>query len=246
MALTGLLPVAHSFACFLTARSNEQIYNNATEGTKVIYVGSLAGLLPGGPGHSHQAVRDISAMGTMPGMSLIEPCSEEQTRQALEWAVDEAAGPVYLRLVTVPWELGFEPEPEPLVPGRGQVVRNGEDGSFVAAGPVMLSQAWAAAEILAGAGLSYAVVALPWLRDVDGEWLADVAPGPLICLDNHNVVGGQGDAVLRALAGTGRPVLRLGVTSVPVCGENREVLQAHGLDAESIAHRLRARVPSRT
>src|SRR5205085_9178743 len=67
MARRGVLPAVHSFACFLAARPNEQIYNQASERSKVIYVGSLAGLLPGGPGHSHQSVRDISALGGVPG-----------------------------------------------------------------------------------------------------------------------------------------------------------------------------------
>ena len=50
LALKGKLPIVHSFACFLSTRPNEQIYNNATERTKVIYHASLAGLLPAGPG----------------------------------------------------------------------------------------------------------------------------------------------------------------------------------------------------
>ena len=66
LALRGYLPIVHSFACFLAARPNEQIYNQCSESTKAIYVGSLAGLLPGGPGHSHQCVRDISALGAVP------------------------------------------------------------------------------------------------------------------------------------------------------------------------------------
>jgi transketolase len=248
MALSGLVPFVHSFACFLTTRPNEQIYNNATEGTKVVYVGSLAGLVPAGPGHSHQSVRDISAMGAMPGMALVEPCSEEQARQVTEWAASDAKGPVYMRLVTVPWPLGFVFDPEPLAVGRGQVVRQGEDGTLVAAGPVMLSQAWKAAELLAVAGVEYAVVALPWLRDIDGEWLGGIAgERPVVCLDNHYVDGGQGDAVLRAIAeiGSGAPVIRLGVESVPECGENDAVLHAHGLDAISIADRVKATLPSR-
>src|SRR5262245_12960405 len=57
LALRGMLPVVHSFACFLTTRANEQIYNNATERKKIIYTATLAGAVPGGPGHSHQSVR---------------------------------------------------------------------------------------------------------------------------------------------------------------------------------------------
>src|SRR3954469_522502 len=171
MALAGLLPVVHSFACFLSTRPNEQIYNNATEGTKVIYAGSLAGLVPGGPGHSHQSVRDISALGAMPRMALIEPFSENEVRAAVRWAVHSAPGSVYIRLVSVPWALGFDPPPcDQLLEGRGTVLRPAGDVLFVGAGPVMVEGAWHAAELLAAEGIEAGVVALPWLRDVDGAW----------------------------------------------------------------------------
>ena len=251
MALAGLLPVVHSFACFLSTRPNEQIYNNATERTKVIYVGSLAGLVPGGPGHSHQSVRDISALGAVPGMALIEPFSEDEVRAAVDWAVHRAPGSVYLRLVSVPWALGFAPPRiEELVPGRGTVLREGGEGVFVAAGPVMVAAAWRAAALLAQDGYEAGVVALPWLRDVDGSWLADVAGNAQIfCLDNHYVVGGQGDAVLAALAAeapeAAARVRKIGVTSVPKSGGNDEVLRAHELDAEGIRRQLAAHLPSR-
>jgi transketolase len=244
MALGGLLPAVHSFACFLSTRPNEQIYNNATEGTRIIYAGSLAGLVPGGPGHSHQSVRDISALGAMPGMALVEPMSEYEAELAVRWAVRDAAGPVYIRLVSLPWALPFEPpRPNRLEPGRGTQLREGDAGVLVAAGPVMVGQAWLGADALDRRGLHFGVIALPWLRGVDGAWLTRAASGgPIVCLDNHYVDGGQGDAVLAGLSGAraSNPVLKLGVESVPACGTNEEVLREHRLDAESIANRVDA------
>lgn len=231
LALGGLLPVCHSFACFMTPRANEQVYNNATEGTKVVYHGSLVGLVPGGPGHSHQSVRDIALMGSVPGMACIEPATEDEAAAAVRWALREATGPVYIRLVSVPWPLGFDPGPVgELVPGRGRVVRAEGDVVIVCTGPVMASQAWGVADA--------AVVLLPWLRDVDGDWLAEVAAGrPVVVLDNHVVDSGQGSAVRAALNG---PVEVFGVEEVPAGGSNDEVLRHHRLDTASIAERIAA------
>ena len=144
---------------------------------------------------------------------------------------------MYLRVVSVPWELGFAPprRPGPLVPGRGTVVRSGARACVVCTGPVLLSQAVAAAERVG----DVAVVSLPWLRDVDGAWLASVAgDAPLVVLDNHVARGGQGDAVRAALPA--RDVAVWAVAGVPACGTNDEVLRAHGLDAASLAARLEA------
>ena len=74
--------------------------------------------------------------------------------------------------------------------------------------------------------------------------MADGAP--VFCLDNHYVTGGQGDAVVAALARR-RPTrppasIKLGIEEVPRSGENNEVLRAHRLDGESIAEAARARL----
>jgi transketolase len=244
MALAGLIPVVHSFACFLSTRPCEQIFNNASEGTKVVYVGSLAGIVPGGPGHSHQSVRDAALFGSVPGMTVLEPTWEDEAREALRWAVLEAAGPVYIRLVSVPWEVGCDPPPRaPIVPGRGTVLRDGRDGAFVATGPVTVSQAWAACDALAVDGIAFGLIALPWLTGIDGAWLWSViGSGPIVTLDNHVLPGGLGSAVLAALSAdrssTPADVIRIGVEKLPVCGTNDEVIRAHGLDADTLARRV--------
>jgi transketolase len=243
MALRGMLPVVHSFACFLTTRANEHIYNNATERTKIIYVGTLAGVIPGGPGHSHQSVRDISAIGAVPGLTAIEPCSERESRLAIRWAVEQNDASTYLRFVNVPMDLPYAlPASYLLEPGRGVTLRAGADVAIVGYGPMLLTQAWAAADALAVDGVRAAIIDLPWLNRIDDSWVRDaLGTFPLIVtLDNQYVSMGQGTMVAAALARVrvSADVLSLGLTDVPVCGGNAEVLQHHGLDGASIARAI--------
>jgi transketolase len=243
LALRGRLPIVHSFACFLSTRPNEQIYNNATELTKIIYVGSLAGLLPAGPGHSHQSVRDISALAAVPGLTMIEPCCEVEVGLALSYCVNEAQNSSYLRLVSIPCDIPYSlPQGYRLQRGRGVSLRPGRSALAIGYGPLLLSQAWQAAGLLAQRhGIELEIINLPWLNEVDNEWLRSVVSGRthLFTLDNHYVDGGQGQMLLARLAELGLPSSprcgRLGVRTVPACGQNAEVLRAHGLDAAGIA-----------
>ena len=243
LALSGLLPVVHLFACFLSTRPNEQIYNNATERRRIIYVGSLAGLLPGGPGHSHQSVRDIAALGATPGLEMIQPSCEEEVAQAVEYCMEAALASCYLRLVSVPWPVPFSlPVGYRLDRGRGVAITQGEDAILFAYGPEMLSQAYLAAERLRERmGIHLAVVNLPWLNVVDDEWLAGVLArvDQVFTLDDHYVDGGQGQLIASRIAqlGLSHPVIvrQFGIREIPACGQNDEVLRAHRLDAESLA-----------
>lgn len=239
LALSGFLPVAHSFACFLTPRANEQIYNNATERTKVVYVGSLAGVLPGGPGHSHQAVRDIAALGGVPGLTMVEPSCVAAVGPLVEHCLSPETGSAYIRLVSIPVAVPFAYD-EDWQPRRGEgvLIRPGGDVVVIGAGPVLLTEAWHAADTLIDRGISIQLIDLPWLNQVDADWLAGVvADRPVVTIDNHYRGNGQGEMIAAALAAKGHAagVTILGLDEIPVSGTNAEVLEYHRLDRRSLA-----------
>ena len=178
MARHGLVPVVNSFASFLASRANEQIYNQASERTKVVYAMHYAGLIPAGPGKSHQSLRDASLMAAIPGVTVVHPCNAEETRALVEWAVLDADESVAIRLAIGPSPRRIElPEGYAPAAGVGVTLREGADAMLVSYGPVMLHEALTAAELLEERGIDAAVVAMPWLDRVDPDWLAATFTG---------------------------------------------------------------------
>jgi len=242
MARHGLLPVVNSFASFLASRANEQIYNQASEGSKVVYALHYAGLIPAGPGKSHQSVRDVSLLAALPNVAIVQPGSSEEARAVVRWAVDDAAENVAIRLAIGPSPRRIELLELPGV-GCGTVLREGSDGVLLSYGPVMLHEALSAAEWLAREGeLSLRVVAMPWLNRFDLDWLAvEIAPFEhVFVLEDHAPAGGLGDGLRAVLPG--RMVTVFGVEGWPACGTPVEALHYHALDGASLATRVAARV----
>ncbi len=249
LARQGLLPVVNSFASFLASRANEQIYNNASEGTKVVYALHYAGLIPAGPGKSHQSLRDVSLLGALPNMTIVQPANTEETRALLAWAVDEAGENVAIRLAIGPSPRRIElPAAGRLEPGRGTTLLDGDDALVLAYGPVLLHEALTAAEALRAQGTRVQVVNMPWLNRIDPDWLADtVSPfEDVFVVEDHAPVGALGDALLRELARAslldGRAVAVFGVEGWPACGTPPEALAFHGLDGASLAARIGERL----
>ena len=246
MARRGALPIVHSFACFLAARPNEQIYNQCSESSKVVYVGSLAGLLPGGPGHSHQSVRDIAALAACPNLVLAEPSSEAELHAVFDTLLHGTPESAYLRLVSVKWPMPFAyPDAPRAAIGKGWIVRDGADAIVFGYGPWLLANAYAALDqVEETTGLRVRLVNLPWLNRVDPGWLREVIGNrrAVATLDNHYVHGGQGQMLGAAIAALDMEapvrVTSIGVTELPECGTNDEVLQYHGLDVDGLVRQL--------
>ncbi len=241
MARQALLPVVNSFAAFLAARANEQIYNQASEQTKVIYALHYAGLIPAGPGKSHQSIRDVSLLGALPNMTIVQPGNSEETKALLRWAVEDAAENVALRLAIGPSPRRLE-LPDVTV-GRGAVLHEGTEAVLFAYGPVMLNEALTAAERL---GDRVQVVNMPWLNRVDVEWLLDLVEPfeDIFVLEDHAPVGGLGDTVRREPVG--RRVTVFAVEGWPACGTPAEALRFHRLDGVSLAGRIALVLGART
>lgn len=247
LAQKGLLPVVNSFASFLASRANEQIYNNASEKTKIIYALHYAGLIPAGPGKSHQSLRDISLFAALPNCTIIQPCNAEETRMAVEYSVDEAKENVALRFIIGPSPRKIQlPKDYRLIFGKGVSLTEGKDAIMFAYGPVMLHEALLAHELLAERGIGLRVVNLPWLNRVDAGWLEEIVePYELVfVLEDHHPSGALTDHILELLASSkkqplaSRRLIRFAVEGWPACGTPQEALKHHRLDGASLAERV--------
>jgi transketolase len=235
LALSGQTPIVHSFATFLTMRATEQIFNNATEYSRIIYMGFLAGLVPSAPGFSHQAVTDVPIMSSIPGMRVFEPsCGEE-----LRWSIEQALGsdgPSYIRVG------GLEPAASVLaISPYANARRLGSDGVIVSSGPLMTNLALAAAETLYSShGLDIAVYTVTEIcAEPDESSLEELSKAKCVfVLENHNPAFAKYEILRARLSQWGCEVFRLGLAGVPANGGAGEVLEFHELSAKQLVSRL--------
>jgi len=247
LARQGLLPVVNSFASFLASRANEQIYNNASENTKIIYVNHYAGMIPAGPGKSHQSTRDISLLGALPNCEIIQPCNQAETKMVVDYAIDECSVNAVIRLVIGPSPRDIDlPSGYSLKRGLGVVIADGSDAVVIAYGPVMLHEVLIAAKMLATKGISLRIVNMPWLNRCDRTWLTGTVQDmqEIIIVDDHSPVGGLGDFLISEMSESdilqGGKVHKFAVEGYPKFGTPPEALKAHGLDGMSIAERIKS------
>lgn len=245
IARMGLVPVVNTFASFLAARANEQIYNNAGEKTKVVYTCHFSGMIPAGPGKSHQSVRDISLFGALPNVTIIQPCNGKETKLATKYCIEEADENCVLRLVIGPSPEKINlPDNYEFKVGKGTVLKDGKDAILFGYGPVMLHEALVASDYLQKIGFGLTVVNMPWLNKINNEWLEELVNDhkKIFVLEDHSAVGGLGDRILNSLYETGiingREFTNFGLKEYPECGTPLEVLAYHKLDGKSLAERI--------
>ena len=225
LALTGMRPVAHTFAPFLVERPFEQIKLD------IVHQGVSAVLVSAGGsydypyyGRTHMAPGDIALMDTLPGWTVHVPGHPDEAEVLLRDAV-AATGPVYLRL-----SLQANAAPVPVQPGEFTVLRAGESGTVITVGPL------ADAVLAATEGLDLTVLYAATVRPFDAATLRATLGKPDVVVVEPYLAGTSVRFVADALADIPHRVVGLGVSAEEMrkYGTPAEHVAANGLDAASL------------
>lgn len=237
MGLSGLTAVACSFGCFLTGRYDQIRMSVGYTRANVKLVGTHAGVTIGEDGHSQMGLEDVALMRAIPGMVILQPADEMQTRAAVRWMVDYQ-GPVYLRLTrqNVPAVYQEGKLPSGLAWSVFGADQADLSGVIMATGGTVGS-ALEAQDLLQAQGMKVAVVNASCLKPLDGKMLQALTAFPWLSVEDHSVIGGLGSALAEwSSENGGPPVLRHGIKDVfGESGDPDELVRHFQLHPQGIA-----------
>jgi transketolase len=182
-------------------------------------------------------------MRAIPNMTVIAPADGIETSKAVRACLD-VPGPVYIRIGR-----GFEPpvhkdESCEFIIGKANVMKEGTDLTIICCGIAVLQSVQAAETLKAQDGLSVRVINMHTIKPLDKEAVlsAVLDTRRILTVEEHNVMGGLGDAVASAIAESGKGCVfkKHGLQDTFATIGYAEDLYAHyGLDADGIAAKAR-------
>lgn len=236
LTIGGYIPFTGTFANFSTGRVYDQIRQSvAYSGKNVKICASHAGITLGEDGATHQILEDIGLMKMLPGMTVINTCDFNQTKQATH-AIAEYDGPVYLRFGR-PKVPNFIPIESDFTIGKGITLKTGFDVTIIATGHLVW-KALEAAKDLKAKSIDAEVINIHTIKPLDNELiLKSVAKtGCVVTAEEHQVNGGLGDSVAQLLSRYNpTPIEYVAVMdSFGQSGKPEELMKHYGLDTPNI------------
>lgn len=237
MASCGACVFAASYATFCSMRICEQVRTFiAYPNLNVKIVAGLGGLSGGIEGVTHQGTEDIGIMRTIPNMSIV--CSADAaSTKVITRAIAAYNGPVYFRLGRYASPKVFD-DSYSFTLGKANVLRSEGDVLLIGYGST-IGRCLIAASLLDSRGISCRVIETPTIKPFDNETIQKHAKQVklIVTVEDHNIIGGLGSAVIESLAAELIPVpcIRLGLNDeFGQSGDCEELLDLYGLSPENI------------
>jgi transketolase len=240
LALSGKVPWAASFSCFVAGRFETLRVSVAYQEANVRIVGTHSGIGVGEDGYSQMALEDMAGLRALPNVSIVNPCDAVETDGAVEYLLDHM-GPVFLRLTRQKVD-DVNAEGYRFEFGKAVQLRDGSDVAIFGTGATV-QEALKAADELAGDGVSARVVNVHTLKPFDENAVLKAAADcrALVTVEDHSATGGLGSAVAEVLAtDDGRaPLLIIGTRGFGESGSAEELYDKHGISGPRVAESTR-------
>ncbi|MBI4882338.1 MAG: 1-deoxy-D-xylulose-5-phosphate synthase [Planctomycetes bacterium] len=244
LARGGARPVCAIYSSFLQ-RAYDQFFQEVVfQDLPVVFCLDRSGLV-GQDGPSHHGCHDIAFLRTYPNVILCAPRDAAELQAMLDLGLSQDH-PFVLRYPRGKSALAAGPAPAVEI-GKAEILRSGEDVTLVAYG-ALAGEALRAAAILSEHGLEAAVVNARFAKPLDLDLLLEQAARTrlLVTIEEHQLMGGFGSAVLEAFACRGRLAERVLPIGIPdrliEHGSRAECLADAGLTAADIVRQVLARL----
>lgn len=243
LATTGKKVFASSFAMFAAGRAFEIIRNSiGYPHLKVNICATHAGISVGEDGASHQCCEDIALMRTIPGMTILNPSDDIETKACLK-ALLNYDGPAYVRLGRLALPVINDNPEYRFEIGKGVELVSGNDVTIIATG-LMVAQALEAAKTLKTDGINARVINIHTIKPIDREIILKAAneTHAIVTAEEHNIIGGLGSAVCDVVCDECPvPVKKVGVNDTfGMSGPAIELLVKFGLTAENLVRAVKS------
>ena len=244
LAKAGLIPFASTMAVFACLRAGEQVRTDiAYQNLPVKIIATHAGISFGHAGTTHHCTEDFAIMRAIPNMTVICPADGIETSKAVQACVD-TPGPVYIRIGR-----GFEPpcyesDDYTYEIGKAITMRDGTDLTIICCGIAVLQALNAAKTLQETDGLSVRVINMHTIKPLDREAILKAVTDTrrILTIEEHNVLGGLGDAVASVIAESGKGCVfrKHGLQDTfAAIGYAEDLYAYYGLDANGIVDKVR-------
>ena len=231
LALGGMHPVVAIYSSFLQRAYDEIIEDVCLQKLPVTFAIDRAGIV-GADGETHHGIFDLSYLLPLPNMTVLAPCDAHQLEDMLEYATSKDV-PFAIRYprgsadMTRHIEGSFEL--------KNNVISEGKDVNIIAVG-TMLNKAIKASEILKEQGIEAKVCSASVLKPFDDS-IINSSDKLIVTLEDNLIRGGFGEYIA---ANYTNMVVNLGWPDKFIeHGDCEYLYKKYGLDAKSIAERIR-------
>jgi transketolase len=238
LAAAGKKAFGVSPACFLTARSLEQIKNDVCySNVPAVLVGISAGVSYGALGSTHHSLHDLAALRAIHNISIVVPADNFETREAIR-AAAQSERPVFIRFGKAAMYNLHRPDTK-FETGKAITLREGKDVAFIGTGETVVHCLLAAAK-LAEQGLDCRVLSMHTVKPLDREAVlrAGRECRGIITVEEHSVHGGLGEGCAAGLlqAGVSVPFRIVGIPDEDtVTGSQADIFRHYGISMEGLS-----------